>query len=226
MLNILLTGIGGQGTVLAAKLLAQAAMQKGWEVRTAETIGMAQRGGSVVSHVRIGTKGETIYDPLIARGTADLIVAFEPAEAARVLPYLKEEGILVTATSAVQPVTSTLSGANYDSQAILAFLAEAVSTLVTVDDKELCEHAGGRKTLNTILLAQALEVAGAIDGGGFGINVDDLKKAIKVGVKEQYVDMNLAAIDISLAANMNRESLVSADTQGANELRENFHEND
>ena len=67
MLNILLTGVGGQGTVLAAKVLAQAALEKGWQVRTAETIGMAQRGGNVVSHVRIGNKGEQVHAPLVSR---------------------------------------------------------------------------------------------------------------------------------------------------------------
>ena len=79
MRNVLLTGIGGQGTVLAAKLLAQAAQARGWQVRTAETIGMAQRGGSVVSHIRMGDGGEEVAAPLLNRGTADLIVAFEPA---------------------------------------------------------------------------------------------------------------------------------------------------
>ena len=85
MRNVLLTGVGGQGTVLAAKVLAQAAQAKGWQVRTAETIGMAQRGGSVVSHVRMGDNGEEVIAPLVAKGTADMIIAFEPAEAARVL---------------------------------------------------------------------------------------------------------------------------------------------
>ena len=109
MLNILLTGVGGQGTVLAAKVLAQAALEKGWQVRTAETIGMAQRGGNVVSHVRIGNKGEQVHAPLVSRGTADLIIAFEPAEAARVLSYLAPAGTLVFATTSVQPVTAALS---------------------------------------------------------------------------------------------------------------------
>ena len=92
MRNVLLTGVGGQGTVLAAKVLAQAAQAKGRQVRTAETIGMAQRGGSVVSHVRMGVNGEDVFAPLVANGTADLIIAFEPAEAARVLPYLAPPG--------------------------------------------------------------------------------------------------------------------------------------
>ena len=109
MLNIMLTGVGGQGTVLAAKVLAQAALEKGWHVRTAETIGMAQRGGSVVSHVRMGDQGEEVHSPLIAKGTADIIIAFEPAEGARMLPYLSPEGALVSATTAIQPVTAALS---------------------------------------------------------------------------------------------------------------------
>ena len=97
MRNVLLTGVGGQGTVLAAKVLAQAARAKGWQVRTAETIGMAQRGGSVVSHVRMGDNGEEVIAPLVAKGTADMIIAFEPAEAARVLPYLAPDGVMVSA---------------------------------------------------------------------------------------------------------------------------------
>ena len=80
MTNILLAGVGGQGTVLAAKLLATAAANKGWQVRTAETIGMAQRGGSVVSHVRMADGGGEVLAPLIPRGQADLIVAFEPGD--------------------------------------------------------------------------------------------------------------------------------------------------
>ena len=86
MLNILLAGVGGQGTVLAAKVLAQAAQEKGWKVRTAETIGMAQRGGNVSSHVRMGNLGEPVFSSLVPKGSANMIIAFEPAEAAGVLP--------------------------------------------------------------------------------------------------------------------------------------------
>lgn len=86
MIDILLAGVGGQGTVLAAKVLAQAAQNKGWQVRTAETIGMAQRGGNVTSHVRMGSNGEAVYSPLITPGTADMVIALEPGEAARALP--------------------------------------------------------------------------------------------------------------------------------------------
>ena len=78
MINVLLTGVGGQGTVLAAKVLAQAAQEKGWQVRTAETIGMAQRGGNVTSHVRMGNDGEEVYAPLLARGTANVMCEMAP----------------------------------------------------------------------------------------------------------------------------------------------------
>lgn len=86
--NCILTGVGGQGTVLAAQLIAGAAMRRGIPVRTAETIGMAQRGGHVVSHVRLGGA----YSPLVPRASADLLIGFEPAEAVRCYPYLKQGG--------------------------------------------------------------------------------------------------------------------------------------
>ena len=96
MLNILLTGVGGQGTVLAAKVLAQAALEKGWQVRTAETIGMAQRGGNVVSHVRMGDAGEEVFAPLLAEGTADLVIACASAtRASRCMrPWSAEEPLI------------------------------------------------------------------------------------------------------------------------------------
>ena len=103
--SIMLSGVGGQGTILASKLIAQAAMEKGLSARTAETIGMAQRGGCVVSHVRIG---EEIHSPMIPIKGADLILGFEPAEAVRCLPYLKEGGAVVVSanTSAPRALTS------------------------------------------------------------------------------------------------------------------------
>ncbi|AJC11356.1 pyruvate ferredoxin oxidoreductase [Berryella intestinalis] len=193
MLDILLTGVGGQGTVLAAKILAQAAQAKGWHVRTAETIGMAQRGGNVVSHVRMGDKGEEVYAPLLSRKSADLIVAFEPAEAARVLPYLADDGMLVTARTSVQPVTASLSREPYDGEAVIGRLAEAFSAaperLETVDDAALVRLVGSRKALNTILLSVA------VHRSRLPLGPDDLKRAIEVCVKPRFVKMNQDAVD-------------------------------
>ena len=196
MLNILLTGVGGQGTVLAAKVLAQAALEKGWQVRTAETIGMAQRGGNVVSHVRIGNGGEEVHAPLVSHGTADLIIAFEPAEAARVLPYLAPAGTLISATTAVQPVTAALSKDPYRATDVVSgierTLTDAPATFIPVDDAALTRAAGSRKVLNCLLLAKALET------GCVPIDIDDLRRAIAACVKPRFVDMNLAAIDVAL----------------------------
>ncbi len=195
MLNIMLTGVGGQGTVLAAKVLAQAASSRGWQVRTAETIGMAQRGGSVISHVRMGNLGEEVCAPLISKATADLIIAFEPGEAARVLEYLAPEGVLLTASTAIQPVTAALSKTSYVAESVLTGLGQALqgseARLVVVDDDRLISQVGNRKALNTVLLGCALAT------GCLPLGPDDLRQALAVCVKPRFLDMNLAALDLA-----------------------------
>lgn len=197
MRNVLLTGVGGQGTVLAAKVLAQAAQAKGWRVRTAETIGMAQRGGSVVSHVRMGDNGEEVIAPLVAKGTADMIIAFELAEAARVLPYLAPDGAMVSATTSIQPITAALSTEPYLAEATIASLDErlnecaaAPARFVLVDDEAVLSQVGSRKALNTVLLAFALKT------GHLPLSLDDLRDAVRACVKPRFVELNLAAIDL------------------------------
>lgn len=197
MLNVLLAGVGGQGTVLAAKVLAQAAQEKGWQVRTAETIGMAQRGGSVTSHVRMGNDGEEVHAPLVAQASAQLVIAFEPGEAARVLPYVAPGGTLVTATTAIQPVTAALSKAPYRAADMVAGIRASLahdSQLVAVDDAVLLEKLGNRRALNTLLLASALST------GCVPLSLDDLRCAIASCVKPQFVELNLRAIDLAAGA--------------------------
>lgn len=193
MRNVMLAGVGGQGTVLAAKVLAQAAQDKGWQVRTAETIGMAQRGGNVVSHVRMGDEGEEVFAPLLAQGTADLIIAFEPAEAARVLPFLAPDGLLVTATTAIQPVTAALSDRPYRADDVVAHIEQALEgseqRFIAVDDARLTDAVGSRKVLNSVLLASALKE------GRIALDLDDLRRAIEECVKPRFVALNVAAID-------------------------------
>lgn len=197
MRNVLLTGVGGQGTVLAAKVLAQAAQAKGWQVRTAETIGMAQRGGSVVSHVRMGDNGEEVIAPLVAKGTADMIIAFEPAEAARVLPYLAPDGVMVSATTSIQPITAALSSEPYLAKTTVTSLEKRLNVrageparFVLVDDEAVLSQVGNRKALNTVLLAFALKT------GHLPLSLDDLRDAIRACVKPRFVELNLAAIDL------------------------------
>lgn len=197
MRNVLLTGVGGQGTVLAAKVLAQAAQAKGWQVRTAETIGMAQRGGSVVSHVRMGDNGEEVIAPLVAKGTADMIIAFELAEAARVLPYLAPDGVMVSATTSIQPITAALSSEPYLAKATVTSLEKRLNVrageparFVLVDDEAVLSQVGNRKALNTVLLAFALKT------GHLPLSLDDLRDAVRACVKPRFVELNLAAIDL------------------------------
>ena len=192
--SILLCGVGGQGTVLASRLIAASAMAKGHGARTAETIGMAQRGGSVVSHVRIGAP---IYASLIPKGQADLIIGFEPAEAVRNLSYLKRDGLVIVNRKAVQPVTATLGGTPYTGAEMIAYLEQETNAVV-IDGEAVCAQVGSVKVLNIVLLA----VAAA--SGKLGITVEELKTAVKQGVKPKFYEMNERAIDLAVEQYNNR----------------------
>ena len=139
--NIILCGVGGQGTVLASRLISSSAMARSIPVLSAETIGMAQRGGSVFSHVRMSTE-TVLYSPMIARGEADLILGFEPGEAVRMLPFLKPDGQMVVSSRPVMPVTSALADTGYRAETMLEYLSSRVSRLVVVDAEK--SPAGGR----------------------------------------------------------------------------------
>ncbi len=184
--NILLCGVGGQGTVLASKLLAAAAMSKGYDVLTAETIGMAQRGGSVTSHVRIG---DGVYSPLIGHGQADIIVGFEPGEAVRMLPYLKENGVVIVSKHLVKPVTGTLSGTDYTGGEMVKYLKSKVENVIVVDTDKTATELGSSKVLNVVLLGAVVE-CGILD-----ISKDDIKKAICDKVAPKFHELNIRAVD-------------------------------
>ena len=183
--NIVLCGVGGQGTDLASKLIAAAAMKKGISVMSAETIGMAQRGGSVFSHIRLG---EHLHSPMIAKGTADIIIGFEPAEAVRMLPYLKDNGQVIVSSHAIMPVTSTLSGADYDGKEIILYLKKVVNNLLVVDSEKACHELGSSKVLNILLLGAA------ISSGALGLTEEEIQDAIKERLPEKFHDLNYRAL--------------------------------
>ncbi len=189
--NILLCGVGGQGTVLASKILAKSAMARGETVHTAETIGMAQRGGSVVSHVRIG---DGCYAPLIPHGQADVILAFEPAEAVRNLAYLKKGGTVVVSNTAVKPVTDALAKTDYDGQVMLDYLRRQKLQLVQVDSERLTKVCGSTKCLNIALLGAAAKA------GTIGMTPDDIRQIIKTTLPEKFQAMNLLALEEGVQA--------------------------
>lgn len=185
--NCLLCGVGGQGVVLASRLIAYAAMEQGDFVRTTETIGMAQRGGSVVSHVRAGRE---VHSPLIPAKSADVILAFEPGEAVRCLPYLKENGLVITNSRIVKPVTSSLSGGNYSGQDMIRYLQERTDNLLVVDGEEICRRVGSPKVLNVALLGAAAK------SGALGITVEEMLNAVRKNVKEKYIALNETALEL------------------------------
>ena len=183
--DIVLCGVGGQGTVLASRLISAAAMGKGIPVMSAETIGMAQRGGSVFSHLRLG---EGVYSPMIAWGEADLILAFEPGEAVRMLPYLREGGQVVVSSRPVMPVTATLGGASYDAGEMLRFLEEHTEHLMVVDAEAALKDVGSPKVLNLILLGAALK------SGALGLTEEEIRTAILQKIPERFHELNFRAL--------------------------------
>ena len=182
--NIIICGVGGQGTVLAAKVLSQAAIANGERVLSAETIGMAQRGGSVVSHVRIG---EDVYSPLVPQGQADVLIAFEAAEAVRNIAFLKKGGSVIVNKKVVQPVTASLSGKTFDENEMISYLEKAAGNVIAVDTDQACKDLGSSKVVNMVLL-------GAASKSGL-ISKEELKAALKLLVKPEFYDLNVKAVD-------------------------------
>ena len=183
--NCMIAGVGGQGTVLASKLIAAAAMKCGYDVRTTETIGMAQRGGSVVSHVRIG---ENIFSPLIPSGAAHALIAFEPAEAVRQLPYLGENGILIVCDSAIKPVADFQTGDSYEASVMVDYLKANVQKIVVIDGRRLTEQS--TKTLNVALLGAAAQI------GVFPFDAETLKDVIPEILPQRFWEMNLESFEL------------------------------
>ncbi len=181
--DVMVCGVGGQGTVLASKIIAAAAMEEGSTVHSAETIGMAQRGGSVTSHIRVG---EDAFSPLIPFGGADLLLAFEVGEAVRNLKYLKADGVAVVNTAAVMPVTESLQSTGYDGSAMAAYLRDRC-TCIFVNSEEVCRPFGSSRFFNMIILG----VAAA--SGKLGISTETLLKEIEKRVPARYKDINKQA---------------------------------
>ena len=184
--DILLCGVGGQGTVLASKLIAAAAMTEGHTVHSAETIGMAQRGGSVTSHIRIGNNASS---PLIPYGKADIIIAFEPAEAVRNLVYLRKDGIVIVNTVPVRPTTESLHPTGYDGAYAIEYLKNKC-TCITVDANALCEELGSSRFFNVAVLG-VLIASERLD-----IQAATMEKEIIKRVPERFVETNIKAFKL------------------------------
>ncbi len=187
--DILICGVGGQGTVLASKLIASAAMSENNIVHSAETIGMAQRGGSVTSHVRIG---QNAFSPLIPDHCADLILSFEPAEAVRNLKFLKKDGAVIVNSQPIKPITETLDNTGYDGSNMIEYLKQNCKTCIVVDGKYFSDNLGSSKFFNIAILGVA---CGA---NKLGLDKDSLIKQIETKVKEKFVEVNKKAFELGI----------------------------
>ena len=146
--SIMIVGVGGQGTLLASRLLGNALLSKNYDVKVSEVHGMSQRGGSVVTYVKYGSK---VASPIVALGEADLILSFEQLEAARWLPYLKKGGTIITNTQKMDPMPVVMGAAEYPHDILDAIRAKGVK-LVAVDALSMAVEAGSAKAVNVALI--------------------------------------------------------------------------
>lgn len=151
--NILFIGVGGQGTILASKILSEGLLRNGYDVKMSEVHGMAQRGGSVTTQVRFGEK---VYSPLIEKGKADAIVAFEKSEALRALPYLKEGGHLIVNDYEIHPVPVLIGLEKYPEGVNEALRSTAENTVI-IKAAEVAKDLGNMKAQNVVLLGALLK---------------------------------------------------------------------
>jgi len=146
--NIMIVGVGGQGTLLASRILGNTALRLNHDVKVSEVHGMSQRGGSVVTYVKYGEK---IYSPVICKGEADIIIAFEQLEALRWLPYLKKDGIIITSTHKINPAPVNAGAAEYPKD-IIKIMIDMGIKVIDVDAFDLARKSGNNKASNVVLI--------------------------------------------------------------------------
>ncbi|PAT01969.1 indolepyruvate oxidoreductase subunit beta [Candidatus Izimaplasma bacterium ZiA1] len=183
--SIKLVGVGGQGTILAAKVLCQGLIEAGYDVKMSEIHGMSQRGGSVSSEVRYGKK---VYSPVIEKGNADILVAFELMEAARYMDYIKPEGVVIINNHKINSMV-TLNGKVPYPTGIYESISEKVKTTM-FNASELAVELGNPKVANIILLGSLVKAMELTD--------IDFEKIIRESVKEKFVDINVKAFKLGL----------------------------
>lgn len=182
--SVLIVGVGGQGTLLASRLLGNAMLSLDYDVKVSEVHGMSQRGGSVVTYVRYG---DTVHSPIIETGEADVILSFEQLEAARYLPFLKPTGTIVVNTQQIDPMPVITGAAQYPEN-ILKSIEEKGIKVIAADALSLAKEAGSEKAVNVVLIglmAKHLAVEKAV-----------WIETIKNTVPPKFIDLNLKAFEL------------------------------
>lgn len=185
--SILLVGVGGQGTILASKILTMGLMEAGYDVKMSEIHGMSQRGGSVSSQVRYGEK---VNSPVIEKGTADMIVSFEQMEALRNLDYLKEGGVLIINDEKIDSMSVITGKEVYPDDVLEEIESHAKATVLNAT--ALAEELGNVKAANVILLGTIIK--------SMGLEDIDWESILKATIKPKFVDLNLKAIKVGMDA--------------------------
>lgn len=183
-MNILISAVGGQGALLASRIFAILAEKTGQDIKLSEVHGMSQRGGSVVTHVRMGQK---IYSPVVEKGTADFIMAFEQLEGARYVDWLKKDGTLIVNTQQIDPM-SVVSGVIKYPGDLVEELSQLPIKLYSIDAAELAKKAGNIKTVNIVLIGILASIT--------DISKEIWKDAIKETVPEKFAAENLKAFEL------------------------------
>ncbi len=179
--NIMIVGVGGQGSLLASKLLGRLLLTKGYDIKVSEVHGMSQRGGSVVTYVRFGDK---VYSPVIDKGEADYIVSFELLEAARWTEYLRPDGRIVTNTQQVNPMPVIIGAAQYPEDLAAKMQAEGIN-VDAIDALKLAEEAGSSKAVNIVLMGHLSR--------NFDFTLDEWMDAIEKSVPAKFLELNKKA---------------------------------
>ncbi len=186
--SVMIVGVGGQGSLLASRLLGNLLTSEGYDVKVSEVHGMSQRGGSVVTYVKFGEK---VYSPIIDLGEADFIVSFEKLEAARYAACLKDGGTVVVNTQQIDPMPVITGAAQYPTDA-LDKLAEGGMHIDAIDALSLAEKAGSARAVNIVLMGRLAKY--------FGIPEEKWLAAIETTVAPKFVDLNKTAFDLGYNA--------------------------
>ncbi|MBQ4333356.1 MAG: indolepyruvate oxidoreductase subunit beta [Clostridia bacterium] len=186
--SVMIVGVGGQGSLLASKLLGRLLVDEGYDVKVSEVHGMSQRGGSVVTYVRFGDK---VYSPIVTEGEADIIIAFEKLEAARYAKYLKADGRIVVNTQQIDPMPVIIGAAEYPADVLEELTAKGVQ-VEALDALSLAQQAGSAKAVNIVLMGRAAK--------HFNIPYERWIAAIENTVNPKFVEMNKIAFDLGYSA--------------------------
>ena len=185
--NVMIVGVGGQGSLLASKLLGRLLLTKGYDIKVSEVHGMSQRGGSVVTYVRFGEK---VYSPVIDKGQADFIISFELLEAARWTEFLKPGGKLITNTQQINPMPVIIGAAEYPADLVSKMVAAGID-VDALDALALAEEAGNAKAVNLVLMGRLSKY--------FDFTREEWMQAIEASVPPKFLELNKKAF--ALGAN-------------------------